>query len=403
MKLRRKRLCRLVLLVVVLLLAPPSSSAWADRFVVTPKVSATWRTDSNYFKDDDDVVDDCEVYTYLVRPGFDLGYKTAKSQVIFGYTTDLYFYDKKDSAPPGEDVSDFVGHTLNLKARTKPTARLTVGLDESYYRTRDPSQTDVVSNRAVRRKYWINRIGPVVYYDFGAKFTAGARYRRTDLNYTSSWEEDSTEHRGIFDLIYNLTSTASLDLEYQHWEMRYDDDGIDYKSDQVQLIFRKAYKYFKFDVGGGYHWRRFDESDKSNIGTPSYQAGFRGEKGRSHIDFHAYRNYNNYYDEDDYYVATRFVLEVGHIFAEKVPVAVRGGYQDSDYEEFEGFTKSGKRKKRDDDTWGIQGSIGYIFTDWLKATATAGYEDRDSNVIGYDYDNKYTMITLDFAYDIGGE
>ncbi len=42
-----------------------------------------------------------------------------------------------------------------------------------------------------------------------------------------------------------------------------------------------------------------------------------------------------------------------------------------------------------------------MFTDWLTFTVTAGYKDRDSNLAGYDYENKYFIAQLDFSYDLG--
>jgi len=366
--------------------------------------------DSNYYKTD---FEEAKIYTYLVRPGIELGYETEKSLVVFDYTLDAYFYDEKDTPPPGRrSVKDFIGHALRLKSRTKPNDRLTVVLDNSFYKTRNPEQSDALSNKEVREKYWINRLSPVVFYDFAPKFTAGARYRRTDIEYTSdrSGQPDSTEHRGIFDLIYSFRPTASLGLNYQHWKMDYDHNNdrfenerfeSDYKSDQIGLILKKSYRVFSFEAGAGYQKRRFDESDRDDIDTPVFHGVVKGEKGKSHFALRADQNFNNYYDGFDYYVARRVTLEVGHIFVEKLPVVIRGGYQNSDYEEFRGFSSSGNLKKRNDDTYGIQGSIGYIVTDWLTAEGKAGYDNRDSNLLGFDYNNKYGMVELKFAYDVG--
>ena len=42
-----------------------------------------------------------------------------------------------------------------------------------------------------------------------------------------------------------------------------------------------------------------------------------------------------------------------------------------------------------------------IFTDWVRFIARAGYESRDSNIAGKDYNNRYIMATIDFSYNIG--
>jgi hypothetical protein len=374
------------------MLSFPVTGISASRFVIKPKVSAGWRLDTNYYKNENN---ETEVHTYLVQPGIEFGYETAKSLIVLDYTLDAHYYDYQDSGPPGAETDDFVGHTLSLKTQTRPSARFTVGLEESFYQTRDPFHTDVLSNYEVREEYYINRLTPRVIYEFGPRFSAGFRYRWTEVDYDRSVEEDSAEHRGIFDLKYNLTPRSSLDLQYQHWEMDYDVNTSDYTSDQIGLVFGRRFKYFSFEVGGGYHERSFDDSGLEDIDTFAYHVGVKGKKARSHIALRAEQNFDNYHEAGDYHKAKRVELEVGHLFMGKLPATIEGVYQNSDYE---GVTTSGDR---DDDTYGISASLGYLFTDWLTFTMTAGYEERDSNLAGLDYENEYFLIQLDFTYDVG--
>jgi hypothetical protein len=236
-----------------------------------------------------------------------------------------------------------------------------------------------------------------VLYDFGPRFTAGGRYRRTDIDYRSGDSEDSLEHRGIFDLIYHFSPSASLDLEYQHWKMMYKTTS-DYKSDQIALIFRKQFNYLSFEAGGGYQTRRFEDSSQDDIDTYMYRGGVRWEKARTYAAFTAQQNLNNYHDTGDYFKARRYTLGVGHLFRERIPASLRGSYQNSDYQN---VRDDDINKGRDDDTYEIAGSLGYIATDWLTLTGEAGYEERDSNVDGYDYDNEYFLFRVDLAYDVG--
>ena len=250
----------------------PAAGLSAPKFKIKPRVSTGWRLDSNFYKEE---TNEREVHTYLVRPGIDFGYETAKSLIHLDYTLDAYYYDDIDSYPAGEKTDDYVGHTLSLKTRTKPFDRLTLGLDESYYDTRDPLQSDVLSNKQVRDEYSINRLTPRIIYEFGPKFTAGLRYRWTELDYESSLLEDATDHRGMFDLIYNLRRRIAIDLRYQHWEIDYHMATPDYTSDQIELLLKKRFHYFSLEAGGGYHERRFDDSDMEDIDTFSFQNGFR--------------------------------------------------------------------------------------------------------------------------------
>ena len=274
------------------------------------------------------------------------------------------------------------------------------GLDDSYNKARDAADLDRLSGDPTDRdKFEINRLTPALFYDFGAKFTTGLRYRNTKIDYSKNANEDSTEHRGMFDLIYNFTRKTSLDLDYQHWKKDYDKTTSDYTSDQIQLIFRKQFHYVAVKAGGGYHKRDFDDPALKNIDTMAYVISVRAQnppapdaRPRSYLEFSGELNFNDQGISDSYYKAHRFSVDAGHIFLEKIKVDISGYYQNSDYE----------MSTREDDLYFISGSIGYILTDYLIFSVRPSYEDRDSNLNGYDYDNKSLMATIDFAYDIGG-
>ena len=402
----------LVLLIVVTFIFFLPVSGLADaKFTIKPKISASWRLDSNFWKAEENERD---VYTYLLQPGIDLGFRTAKSKILVDYTLNAYYYDDRDPVPLGQRPAsddDYVGHTLIFQTRHKLTDRFLIGLDDSYYRTRDPSETDRFDDSVARDKYFVNRLTPMLYYDFGEKFTLGLRYRNTVIDYLddAGGYEDSTEDRGMFDLIYNFSRTASLDLEYQHWQKDYDRATSDYTSDQINLIFSKEFKVVSFGIGGGYHERDFDNPALDDIDVWNYIITALAEKEgpeedsppRSYMRLSAERNFNDQGLDDKYYVATAFTLDVGHVFMEKIKVDITAYYQKSEYERTYGLTTEGTTELRDDDTYHISGDIGYMFTDWLTFTVTAGYKDRDSNLAGYDYENKYFIGQLDFSYDLG--
>ena len=208
----------------------PGLTLGADKFILNPMISASWQVDTNYYRSEHN---EREVYTYLVRPGFEFGYETGKSSILLNYTLDAHYYDDKDSISLGEKkISDdnFFGHTANLLVQSQPFDRLAFRLDDSFIKTRDPGQSDRLSNSVTRDKYFINRVTPQIIYEIDRIFSAGIRYRNTELNYSTNDMEDSTEHRGILDLIYNFTQKASLDLQYQYWDKTYDKGSSDYAS-----------------------------------------------------------------------------------------------------------------------------------------------------------------------------
>jgi hypothetical protein len=404
MILMRKSACLLfvVSLMVSLMVSLPRTGFSSRHFSLQPKLTIGWRYDSNYFKEEKET----EVYSYLVQPGIDLGYHTAKSYIVLGYTLDGHYYDEQDRDPFGRDIEELIGHTLSLESRTKPSDRVMLGLDESFYKTNDPVYTDVISNKQVRDEYSINRLTPRLLYEFGPRFTSGVRYRRTDLEYGGENEEDSTEHRGIFNLIYYLTRRTSLDLQYQHSEMNYDANLSDYTSDQMELILERQFHHFSFAAGGGYHKRDFDDPGIKSIDAFTCRIRIKGQnppapiQPRSHVLISAVQDLNMYADLGDYFEARRFTLEVGHVFMEKLPAKIRGVYQESNYES---VTPIGVTAGREDESYGLQASLGFIFSDWITVTAAVGYEERDSNLAGLDYENDYCLVTLDFTYDVGSK
>jgi hypothetical protein len=351
------------------------------------------------------------VYTYLLRPGINLGYETAKSSVVLNYTLNLYDYDDQDDLLAGwqpADREDYTGHTLGLKFKTRPNERFTFGLDESYIKTRDPASSDNLSNAIDRDKYYINRFTPKAFYNFSKKLSAGIRYRLTNTDYNLATREDSTEKRPMFDLIYHINSKTSIDLEYQHWTRDYDLTTSDYTSDQVKLIFRKQFNYFALEAGGGTHDRDFDDPTLQDIDTVTFRAGLIGQnppapeqRPKSHMSLVGEKNFNDSGSQDSYFTSNRLIFSAGYLYKEKVPFGMLASYQDSDYERTTGITPVGTTELRSDDTYHFQGSIGYIFTDYLTFTAKAGYESRNSNIAGKDYDNSYVMATVDFMYNIG--
>ena len=376
------------------------------KFIFTPKIAAAWRVDSNYFRSDDDERD---AYTYLIEPGVEVGYETSKSLVSLDYVLQAFFFDDRDSDPPGPGrrragEDDYVGHQAKFQARTRPTTRLLLGLDNTFFLTRDSAQTDSLGNFTDRDKYWKNRFSPRIYYEFHPRFATGVRYRYEKLNWTEGDNDDSDEHRGIFDLIYNFSRTSHLDLEYQHWQRDFDGDESDYTSNQLRLIFRKQFKNISFEAGGGYQDRSFDDSDESDISTPAYMLAITGQwppapdKARTHFSLMFDQNFNDVGLGSGYYVARRVTLRAGRVFWEKIVTDLEGYYQNSDYETDQGFTSSGRLRDRDDDIYHVEGRVGYRMYDWMTFSIGGGYQERDSNLVGLDYENTFFWTRIDLKF-----
>jgi len=408
----------LIIFFVVLIMSFPVTGLCQGELTFKPKISTTARMDDNFYKAE---AIEREVTTAIIQPGFEFDYGTAKSLISLDYTLNAYYYSDEETLLPGmrpAQDEDYVGHTGILEVRTQPSNRVTLGISDSFFYTRDPANSDVFSNSISRNKYYINRATPSLLYYFGQKFTAGLRYRNTKTDYSSEREgysdsisEDSTENRAIFDLVYNFNSTTSLDLEYQYWDRSYKTTSA-YKSGQVKLILRKQYKYFSLEAGGGYHERNFDDPSLENIDVITYRVGLSGQNPplgqgdiRSYITLVAESNFNDAGPGDFYFKATRYSMNAGHVFMKRFPLDVKASFQNSDYERKKELTPASTLELREDDTYRVEGSLGYIVADdlvhYLVVKVVGGYEDRSSNIAGRDYTNNYVMAKMDFRFSMG--
>ena len=381
-------------LAVLWMALPPLSVSVAADFDIVPKVSGSWRYDSNYFLAN---FNERPVFTYLLQPGLDLGIETAKSSVKLNYTLDAYWYDDRDSVPPFERAAsdyNYVGQTGDLKMRYQAFPRLQFGLDDTLRLTRDPGQSDQFSDSIIRAKYCLNAVTPLMIYEFGPKFNAAVRYRNTKIDYLDPKDiEDSRENRGIFDFIYNFNRRNSIDLQYQYWRKDYEVSS-DYSSNQVKLIFRRQMRSFDLIVGAGYQNRNYTDSTLGSDGVFTYNVILDGEileKRRAYATFRAEQNLNDQAFGSDYFIATRFGLSGGYEFTPKLSADALTSYQISDYQ----------LTPRKDKTYTLSGGVNYRFTRWMAFNVAVGYETRDSNIFGLDYDNTFVIARLNFAYEIG--
>ena len=407
----------LSLLFLFLLVSYQPCLGGEGKIVIKPHVDVSWQADSNFWWAE---TNEQEVFTYLVRPGITFGYQTDKSLIQLDYTLNGYWYGDRDTPPPGvRKASDdnYIGHTLNLLGSTRQIdERLLVGVREDFYLTRDPAQSDTFSDSTLRNKYFINRVEPFAFYEFSDRFTAGVRYRNTITNYLESDLEDSTENRGLVDLIYNISKTSSLDLDYQVWGRDYSKSTSAYLSNQVMLAYRQQFRILALEAAAGYQYRSFDHNNLDSIHIIPWRAGVEfstdptpispllpEEQKKSFVSLMLAQDFNDQGLGESYFKADRLTLKAGHVFLERIPVEFNGYYQRSNYEFWTGITSSGSTALRDDDTYKVYCSVGYIFLRWFTFSIKPGYEKRNSNIVGRSYEDKTIMAQLEFQYDVGGK
>ncbi len=190
---------------IFILISMYSGAVIASGKIVTKvNVITGMSSESNYFLSPDN---ERSVRAYHLMPGIEFGYTTPKSNLIFNYILKAHWYDEKDSPAEGEldmDELNYVGHDMKFAADTQLTDRLNVAIKDDFILTRDQDQLDYYSNEVIRNKYSKNILKPQLLYQFGEKYSLGAEYRHTNIDYKNDdTNEDSKENRGVFDFYYN--------------------------------------------------------------------------------------------------------------------------------------------------------------------------------------------------------
>lgn len=364
----------------------------AERMVLMPSLDLEYRYDDNYFKAENG---EKSVNTFILRPGFQVGVVTPKSNLSLSYFFDVNEY----SGEAGIDDYDYVGHLAKLNLGTQATPRLAVGLSNDFVLTRDPATSDEFSDSVARDKYALNRFSPNMTYRFGDKFDLGARFTNLMTDYREGASEDSDENRGTFTLDYNFNSTLSLGMDYQIWSRDYDGNSSDYDSNQVMLVLKKEYKHLALFAGAGYHERDFDDPALPDLDNPAWKIGLKGQTGstdegtsRSWMNLSLDQNYNDAGSGDAYYKATKLSFQAGHLLMDRLGLTLKGMYQNSDYE----------YSSREDDKWSLACRANYQINRMFSFAIEPGIESRDSNFAGKDYDNSYILFNGKVQYDLGG-
>jgi hypothetical protein len=355
-----------------------------------PRLLVEEEYNDNWFRDEDNEID---FWVTRVSPGFNFEARTDRSLLSLDYDFSYHWHFNNNNDVRASK-QDYLGHNLTLSAAHRPTSRLTFGLLEEYFLTREPASTDQFSQIVSRNKYWRNRVTPSVLYDIAEKGEAKLGYRNEQLHWISQspGQEDSSENRGILTLTYNFNSSNHLDLESQVWRRTYDGDLSDYDAYQAQLIFRHEFnQYLEGQVGAGYQKRDFDEANLDDQNEFVFHGILTGATDRSKLEVSAEKSMVDFTTEDQYFNAYRVDLFGEHIFLEAIRVYVGGYYQFSDYID----------SNREDDTYNGNVGLGYkFFRKLFEVSLEYSYTERDSNESGRDYQENRVFLRLSLVYDL---
>ncbi len=375
------------------------------RWLIKPHIETGWERDSNFHKSE---TNERKVDTFYVKPGVEFGYTTDKSLISLDYWFNVLRYDDvDDNVPSGQEADrfDYTEHMADFTAQTQATERLLIGLDNLFWKTRDPANSDAESNAVDRYKYTLNQFTPRMNYNFGEKFGLGLKYTNQMTDYEDDGPgegEDSDENRLTTTFYYYFNSLTSFDLDYQFWNREYDKTSIGYDSHQIMLNMNKQFNYLTFSVGAGYQKREFDDSSQvtgGDIDDFVWKVALFGQnppdaksKPKSSVYLSFGSNLNDAGQGDSYYNSTRVDARVTYLLLDRLNFTLDGWFQNADYQ----------TSDREDDRWYIAAALDYyMFHDRLSIGLQGGAEERDSNVNTNDFSNEFVMVNIKFNYDMG--
>ncbi len=363
-----------------------SDSFYSGKVVFIPSIEASYGHDSNYYAD---VSQEVSVSSYVVKPGFNFGYTTPKSQIIFDY----FFSANKYSGDDRVDDDDYYGHDLLLFAQTQATEHLLVGIEEKYIKSRVTGSLDDLGNDVNREKYEQNSFSPYLSYSINDRLDMDVRYTNLRMNYIDNLNEDSKGNQGDFDLKYYLDPTSLIKLEYNIWNKNYAKTTSTYLSQQVSAAYEKEYQFFSLNAAVGYHDRQFDDVPEDDVSVFVWNLSLNGMAAKARYFLSLDKNFNNFGEGQEYYEGHSAYLMFGYLFVDKLDLEMTVDYQDRDYQ----------NSSRSDKVWNSSAQLKYLFTKRFSMACKYGYEKRNSNWSDKNYDNNYILLSAKLEYDIAGK
>ncbi|MBI9087286.1 MAG: outer membrane beta-barrel protein [Desulfobacterales bacterium] len=223
------------------------------------------------------------------------------------------------------------------------------------------------------------------------------KYRNSNLEYDNSVQEGGEEHRGIFELGYELTAVTRIALEYQLAKMDYDQNTSDYLTNQVKLVVGYDLGLFSLEVGAGVNERDFDDTGVDDTETFVYHVKLSMEGAETKISLGSEYNFNDRGPGNGYYTAHKVGLDAEILYADRFPLGISGYFMEMEYVDTQGLSNTGASVDRKDNVYHVSGRVGYKITESITFTVQGGYEDMQSNTVGDDYDNTFVLGAIEIG------
>lgn len=311
-----------------------------------------------------------------------------KFQAYALYEADILNYSS-------ESQNDVTDHTAEVLASYAFSGGLTLELIDKYIRNHDDFSSDG-SRDGIIQKYDSNILNFSADYTFSPKFRIEGVYNNFYLDYDREDRayRDRTDNAGSLYFYYTYSPKTSLFLNGEYTQSSFD-TATENDADQYNLY-------------AGMQWRA---TRKTNLRTRlgyvnrSLDAGIVDDASEFAGDLRILYNITDKTnlsllaasnievpDNSDYSFLRRNFVRLGYTqnITPKIQADINAHLENSDY-------SGGIRNDRNDDFFRVTPSIRYTFREWMQATLSYIYENRDSNFDVNDYSTNTVFLNLSFS------
>lgn len=316
------------------------------------------------------------------------GEMSRKFQAYALYEADILSYSS-------ESQNDVTDHTAEGLVSYAFSGGLTLELIDKYIRGHDDFRSDG-SRDGVVQKYDSNVLNFSADYAFSPKFRIEGVYTNFYLDYDREDRayRDRTDNVGALYLYYTYSPKTSLFLNGEYIKSDFD-TASENDADQYNLYAGMQWsptRKTNLRTRLGYVNRSLDE------GLVDDASEFAGDlrirynvTEKTRLTLLAASNIE-VPDNSDYSFLRRNFLRLGYRqdITPKIEADINAHLENSDY-------SGGIRDDRSDDFFRITPSIRYTFREWMMATLSYIYENRDSNFDVNDYSTNTVFLKLTFS------
>jgi hypothetical protein len=369
------------LFVIFLFLSAKATSAF--EYTIVPSLSLTEEYNDNIFLDSSDKVDDFITY---ITPSLNLSMRSANSELAFGYSTSLSFYNSHSY------LNGQPAHNFNAGSSFRLSERLSFTLSDTYVMSSETRDIRAISDTGPltgRRKLTYNNISGNIFYKLGGNltYTLGASYLYS--KYEEPDETTSKIYSGTMGLTYRHSESTALSASaiYTQYDYKTESDakGQNYTFGCTYVLTPTVTIGFT----GGVSITKIEDTGESETG---YIGGVnitkRLERGQASLSYE--QRIINGIETETPVKSQILSLSLSRPFTNKFAASLSTSY---------GNYKSIETNETDTDEMTFTTSLTYRLRPWATLALSYNYvKSYDKKDDANAYDNNRVLLTLNLSY-----